>query len=326
MDRKSYKIIILFAFAICTLNTLNAQDSRIDSQDLRQYENIKLDSRESSTKSSFESNAKSNRKNGFVGRIGISADYLYHRADSSQNSSNISGVIMSIQGALGWNWRDYAKAEVGLLLGAGPTDIKGAYPIGAEQIGAQPLSNFSFKGGIALNFAFEAKGGYNISSAFKAWDNAFFINAGVEVAILSHFATYTPYSTQLGFLNLFVEIEGRSALTQKWAVDYFVRGFGGASLIGIGGEDLQTSESEIFSQTSLWGVKIGIGTSYKISDKAFVFVRLVSAYYNSGAGQNKRISIKQNPSLNGLNAGAGANFKYPKSHLFYGGVQFGVGI
>ena len=313
---KFYKIII--SFAICAVTALNAQnikiDSRIDSQDSPQNaQNIKIDLRKSTL--------NPNQRNGFVGRIGISADYLYHRADSQ-----VGGVIMSIQGVAGWNWRDYAKLEVGLSLGAGPTDIKGAYPIGAVQIGTQPLSNFDFKGGIALNFAFEAKGGYNISSAFKAWDNALYINAGAEMAILSHFATYIPYSTQLTFLNLFVEFEGRSAVAQKWAIDYFVRGFGGASVITIGGSDLQTSESEIFSQTSLWGAKIGIGTSYTIGDKAFVFVRLVGAYYSVGAGQNKRISIKQNPSLNGLNGGASAIFKYPKSHSVYGGVQFGVGI
>lgn len=312
---KCCKIITLFALVICALNTLNAQDLHdLDSQDSRQIaRNIKIDSPRSTL--------KPNQRNGFVGRIGISADYLYHKADSQ-----VGGVIMSIQGVAGWNWRDYAKLEVGLSLGAGPTDIKGAYPIGATQIGTQPLSNFDFKGGIALNFAFETKGGYNIASAFKAWDNALYINAGVEMAILSHFATYTPYSTQLTFLNIFVEAEGRSVVAQKWAVDYFVRGFGGASLITIGGNDLQTSESEIFSQTSLWGAKIGIGTSYTIGDKAFVFVRLVGAYYSVGAGQNKRISIKQNPSLNGLNGGASAIFKYPKSHSIYGGVQFGVGI
>lgn len=261
------------------------------------------------------------RRNGFLGRIGISADYLYHKADSE-----LSGVIMSVNGALGWNWRDYAKLEVGTSLGAGPLDIKGAYPIGAEQIGAQPLSRFDFSGGIALNFGFELKGGYNISSAFKAWGNALYINGGVEVAILSHWTTYVPYSAVLGFMDLFVEVEGRSALSQKWAIDYFVRGFGGASVVTIGGEDLQTSESEIASNARLWGLKVGIGGSYKIGDKAFMFVRLVSAYYNSGAGQSKRISIKPNATLNGLNAGAEANFKYPKSHSVYGGVQFGIGM
>ena len=233
---------------------------------------------------------------------------------------------MSLNGALGWNWRDYAKLEFGASLGAGPLDIKGAYPIGAQQIGAQPLSRFDFSGGIALNFGFDLKGGYNISSAFKAWDNALYINGGFEVAILSHWTTYVPYSAVLGFLNLFVEVEGRSALSQKWAIDYFVRGFGGASVVNIGGEDLQTSEADMLSEARLWGLKVGIGGSYKIGDRAFVFVRLVSAYYNSGAGQSKRISIKPNATLNGLNAGAEANFKYPKSHSIYGGVQFGVGM
>lgn len=293
MSKFYNKIIIVFALGIYALY---AQDSR-------------------------ESSLESNRQNGFVGRIGIGADYLYHKADSS----SVSGVVMSANGALGWNWRDYAKMEVAGFIGAAPNDIKGAYPIGATQIGNQPLSNFNFKGGIFLNFGFEAKGGYNISSAFKAWDNALFINAGAEVAILAHWATYVPYSTQLSFLNLFVELEGRSALTQKWAIDYFVRGFVGTSLIGISGE-LQTSESEIFSQTSLWGVKLGIGTRYKIGDKAFVFVRLITAYYNLGAGQDKRISVNQNATLNGLNKGAEAIFKYPKSHSIYGGVQFGIGI
>lgn len=276
-------------------------------------ENLAVDSKDSLTHY---------RKNGFIGRIGIGADYLYHKA----GDTTLGGVVMSLNGALGWNWRDYAKLEFGATLGAGPLDIKGAYPIGAEQIGAQPLSRFDFSGGIALNFGFDLKGGYNISSAFKAWDNALYINGGFEVAILSHWTTYVPYSAVLGFLNLFVEVEGRSALSQKWAIDYFVRGFGGASVVNIGGEDLQTSESDMLSEARLWGLKVGIGGSYKIGDRAFVFVRLVSAYYNSGAGQSKRISIKPNATLNGLNAGAEANFKYPKSHSVYGGVQFGVGM
>lgn len=265
---------------------------------------------------------ESNRRNGFLGRIGIGADYLYHKADSSI----VSGIVMSAQGALGWNWRDYGKFEVGGFIGAGPTNIKGVYPIGAEQIGNKPLSNFSFNGGTALNFGIELKGGYNISSAFKMWDNALYINSGVEVAILSHWATYVPYTTQLSFLSIFVELEGRSALSQKWILDYFVRGFGGSSLIGIGAEDLQSNESSIFSETNLWGLKLGFGTSYKIGDRAFAFVRIVASYYYSTLGQSKYIVIKQNATLNGLNKGAEANFKYPKSHSIYSGVQFGIGI
>lgn len=339
--------LVFVALGFCVVNAVDSGDLAVDSSDSAVDSKVEdsLDSgdsmidsqRESSaihtakSSQSSKSTAKINdskvplsyyRRNGFLGRIGISADYLYHKA----GGTTLDGVIMSVNGALGWNWRDYAKLEVGAILGAGPLDIKGAYPIGAEQIGTQPLSRFDFSGGIALNFGFELKGGYNISSAFKAWDNALFINGGVEVAILSHWTTYVPYSTLLGFMNLFVEVEGRSALSQKWTIDYFVRGFGGASVVTIGGEDLQTSESEIASSARLWGLKVGIGGSYKIGDRAFVFVRLVSAYYNSGAGQSRRISIKPNATLNGLNAGAEANFKYPKSHSVYGGVQFGVGM
>lgn len=301
----------IYAICLIWICALNAENLAVDSQDLDSkysaIENVKSDS--------------SYRRNGFLGRIGIGADYLYHKADSK-----LGGVVMSLNGALGWNFRDYAKLEMGASFGAGPINIKGAYPIGAAQIGTQPLSKFHFNGGIALNFGFELKGGYNISSAFKAWDNALYINGGVEVAILSHWATYVPYSTMLGFMDLFVELEGRSALNQKWAIDYFVRGFGGASMINISSEDLQTSESDMLSSVRLWGLKVGFGGSYKIGDKAFVFVRLVSAYYNSSVGQSKHVSITQNPTTNGLNAGAAANFKYPKSHTLYGGVQFGVGM
>ena len=327
------KIFIMLMLGFGIVNAVDsgdlAVDSRaVDSGDLGDFSDLQRESNaiHKSTKSTAklnDSNAPLSfyRRNGFLGRIGISADYLYHKADSE-----LSGVVMSLNGALGWNWRDYAKLEVGAILGAGPMDIKGAYPIGAEQIGTQPLSNFNFNGGIALNFGFELKGGYNISSAFKAWDNALYINGGIELAILSHWATYVPYSTVMGFVDLFVEVEGRSALSQKWAIDYFVRGFGGASVVTIGGEDLQTSANDMLSSARLWGLKVGFGGSYKIGDRAFVFVRLVSAYYNSGAGQSKRISIKPNATLNGVNAGAEANFKYPKSHSIYGGVQFGVGI
>lgn len=327
--RGAIRFILALALGICALNAENlavdSSDSAIDSSD-SQRESSVIRTAQSHTSTAKINDSKvplsSYRKNGFIGRIGIGADYLYHKA----GDTTLEGVVMSLNGALGWNWRDYAKLEFGASLGAGPLDIKGAYPIGAEQIGAQPLSRFDFSGGIALNFGFDLKGGYNISSAFKAWDNALYINGGFEVAILSHWTTYVPYSAVLGFLNLFVEVEGRSALSQKWAIDYFVRGFGGASVVNIGGEDLQTSEADMLSEARLWGLKVGIGGSYKIGDRAFVFVRLVSAYYNSGAGQSKRISIKPNATLNGLNAGAEANFKYPKSHSVYGGVQFGVGM
>lgn len=326
------RFILALALGICALNAENlavdSSDSAVDSIDSSdsQRESSVIRTAQSPTSTAKINDSKvplsSYRKNGFIGRIGIGADYLYHKA----GDTTLGGVVMSLNGALGWNWRDYAKLEFGATLGAGPLDIKGAYPIGAQQIGAQPLSRFDFSGGIALNFGFDLKGGYNISSAFKAWDNALYINGGFEVAILSHWTTYVPYSAVLGFLNLFVEVEGRSALSQKWAIDYFVRGFGGASVVNIGGEDLQTSEADMLSEARLWGLKVGIGGSYKIGDRAFVFVRLVSAYYNSGAGQSKRISIKPNATLNGLNAGAEANFKYPKSHSVYGGVRFGVGM
>lgn len=319
------KIFIMLMLGFGVVNAVDSSDSAVDSSDSqRESSEIHIAQIPTSTAKINDSKVplSSYRKNGFIGRIGIGADYLYHKA----GDTTLGGVVMSLNGALGWNWRDYAKLEFGATLGVGPLDIKGAYPIGAEQIGAQPLSRFDFSGGIALNFGFDLKGGYNISSAFKAWDNALYINGGFEVAILSHWTTYVPYSAVLGFLNLFVEVEGRSALSQKWAIDYFVRGFGGASVVNIGGEDLQTSESDMLSEARLWGLKVGIGGSYKIGDRAFVFVRLVSAYYNSGAGQSKRISIKPNATLNGLNAGAEANFKYPKSHSVYGGVQFGVGM
>ncbi len=319
------KIFIMLMLGFGVVNAVDSSDFSIDSSDSQRESNA-IRTAQIPTSSAKINDSKVPlsyyRKNGFIGRIGIGADYLYHKA----GDTTLGGVVMSLNGALGWNWRDYAKLEFGASLGAGPLDIKGAYPIGAEQIGAQPLSRFDFSGGIALNFGFDLKGGYNISSAFKAWDNALYINGGFEVAILSHWTTYVPYSAVLGFLNLFVEVEGRSALSQKWAIDYFVRGFGGASVVNIGGEDLQTSEADMLSEARLWGLKVGIGGSYKIGDRAFVFVRLVSAYYNSGAGQSKRISIKPNATLNGLNAGAEANFKYPKSHSVYGGVQFGVGM
>ena len=327
--RGAIRFILALALGICALNAENlavdSSDFSIDSSDSQRESNA-FHTAQIHTSTAKINDSKvplsSYRKNGFIGRIGIGADYLYHKA----GDTTLGGVVMSLNGALGWNWRDYAKLEFGASLGAGPLDIKGAYPIGAEQIGTQPLSRFDFSGGIALNFGFDLKGGYNISSAFKAWDNALYINGGFEVAILSHWTTYVPYSAVLGFLNLFVEVEGRSALSQKWAIDYFVRGFGGASVVNIGGEDLQTSEADMLSEARLWGLKVGIGGSYKIGDRAFVFVRLVSAYYNSGAGQSKHISIKPNATLNGLNAGAEANFKYPKSHSVYGGVQFGVGM
>lgn len=257
-----------------------------------------------------------NRQNGFVGAVGIGIGYKSHSSDSSA----ISGVVTSLNGSFGWNWKDYAKMEFSGVLGAGTNNINGNYPMGVTN----SLSNLNFKGGMFLNFGFDGKGGYNVLSPLKSWDNALFINGGANIDILLNSATYTPFATQFSLLNFFLELEGRSAINKKWRIDYFVRGLFGANITSIGGNDIQVSSPA--TQSSVFGGKIGLGFSYKIGDEAFFFMRLVGTYHHISKGEIIHIAIQNNPQTNGLIANAKTDWRLPKNHLFYGGLHFGIGI
>ena len=256
------------------------------------------------------------RQNGFIGAIGIRIDYKYHKADSSV----VSGAITSLQGFIGWNWKDYVKMEFSGRLGAGSNNIKGDYPIGTQT----QLSRLTFKGGAFLDIDFEGKVGYNTLSSLKMWDNALFFNIGTNVDISTHYATYTPFATQLSLINAFVELEGRSAINTHFSFDYFARGIVGIDIISIGGSDLLVSP--LPASVLALGGKVGVGFRYKIGEKAYFFMRLVGTYYNIAKSPTANIAITSNPHTNELIPNAKSSFAYPKSHTLYGGLYFGIGI
>lgn len=259
---------------------------------------------------------EANYQNGFIGAIGIRIDYKYHKADSSV----VSGAITSLQGFIGYNWKDYVKMEFGGKLGAGSNSIKGKYPIGTST----QLSHLTFKGGAFLDIDFEGKVGYNTLSSLKMWDNALFFNLGTSTEISTHYATYTPFATQLSLINAFVELEGRSAIDTHFSFDYFARGILGIYNISISGSDLTATPSP--SSVLMLGGKVGVGFRYRIGERAYFFMRLVGTYYNTAKSPATNIAITSNPHTNELIPNAKSSFAYPKSHTLYGGLYFGIGI
>lgn len=269
---------------------------------------------------------ESGARTGFVGRVGIGGEYLNHKAGASR----LDGLIMSINGTLGWNWRDYAKLEFSAGFGAGTNNIYGAYPIGATQIGAQPLLNQNFntkfKGGAFIDFGGEIKGGYNPISILKAWQYPLFINLGGEMRFLAQGATLSPYATTIFTSNLFVELDGQARLNQKWTLEYLARFFVAAGSISIDGASITQSAADLSSIISGYGLKFSLGTQYKMGKNAYFFTRLNLTYQNLSAGDTKQITISTNSTDEGINAGASANVRYPQSHTIYTGLQLGFGF
>lgn len=265
---------------------------------------------------------ESGQRTGFIGRIGIGAEYLNHKAGDSR----LDGLLMSINGTLGWNWRDYGKLEFSGRFGSGTSVIHGAYPIGATQTSTQPLSSLNtFRDGVFIEYAGEAKGGYNLTSSVKAWKYPLFINVGSEIQTLVQNAIYSPYATALILINFFVELDGGIGLSEKWSLEYLARVGATSGVIEIGGVDFSTSETSLNSTISGYKLKFGLGGRYKMGKNAYFFARANVIYQNLGAGQNKQITIKQNPETNKLNAGASAIVRYPASGTIYAGLQFGFG-
>lgn len=269
---------------------------------------------------------ESGQRTGLVARASIGADYLHHKAGASR----LGGLLMSINGTLGWNWRDYGKLEFSGRFGAGTNNIYGAYPIGATQTGTQPLSSLSFKGGVFMEYGAEAKGGYNLVSALKAWKYPLFINFGSEIYAFVQGAVYAPYATGLALTRFFVELDGGAVLTQKWALEYAARVSLAGGSVTFSGVDLTSNDASLDSIISGYGLKFGLGGRYKMGKNAYFFARVNVAYQNLSAGEQKSITIKANPTTNkpetnGLNAGASANVRYPASDSIYAGLQFGFG-
>ena len=265
---------------------------------------------------------ESGQRTGLIGRLSIGGDYLRHKA----GDTTLDGLLMSINGTLGWNWRDYGKLEFSGRFGSGTNNIHGSYPIGATQTGAQPLSSLNtFRDGVFIEFGGEVKGGYNFASIFKAWKYPLFINVGSEIQALVQSATYSPYGTALILTNFFVELDGGIDLNQKWALEYLARVAAIGGIIEIGGFDITSSETSLNSSTSGYKLKFGLGGRYKMDKNAYFFARVNVIYQNLNAGTNKQITISQNPETNKLNAGASANVRYPASDMIYAGLQFGFG-
>lgn len=269
---------------------------------------------------------ESGARTGFVGRVGIGGEYLNHKAGESK----LDGLIMSINGTLGWNWRDVGKLEFSGRFGAGTNNIYGAYPIGATQIGAQPLLNQNFntkfKGGLFIDFGGEIKGGYNPISILKAWQYPLFINLGSEMRFLVQGASLSPYATTIFTSNLFVELDGQARLNQKWTLEYLARFFVAAGSISIDGISITQSAADLSSIISGYGLKFSLGTQYKMGKNAYFFTRLNLTYQNLSACDTKQITISTNSTDEGINAGASANVRYPQSHTIYTGLQLGFGF
>lgn len=258
------------------------------------------------------------QRNGFAARIGIGADYMQHKA----NDTIISGVAMSINGNLGWIWNDYGKIDFFLSYGIGPHDIHGEYPINATN-----LSSFNFSGGLFQITRLGGKGGYNIASAFQQWEHAFYINIGIEVAVLSHVALYTPYFSTLSAADTFVELEGRKTFGEKWSMEYLGRlSISNVTTI-FGGPDITQTQRELTSTNIFgYGFKAGIGANYKWREKTYFFTNLSITYQFIGKTDSKTLTTTANPQVNGIQANQTAIVQYPDNHTIYVGLQFGFGF
>lgn len=263
---------------------------------------------------------ESGARTGFIGRVGIGGEYLNHKAGASR----LDGLIMSINGTLGWNWRDVGKLEFSGRFGTGTNNIYGAYPIGATQIGAQPLSSLKFRTAAVVHLAYGVKGGFNPLSIAKIYQYPLFINIGLEGNTLEQFATYSPYYTVLGGNMYFLELDGGIVLNQKWGLEYLGRfyiGDGGAN-IGYLSQGIKT----LSSSTNVYGLKFALGFTYKLGKNAYFFGRFNFDYQKMSAGKTHSFGIANDASGNGLNPGASANVRYPASDTIFSGVQFGFGI
>lgn len=263
---------------------------------------------------------ESGARTGFIGRVGIGGEYLNHKAGASR----LDGLIMSINGTLGWNWRDVGKLEFSGRFGTGTNNIYGAYPIGATQIGAQPLSSLKFRTAAVVHLAYGVKGGFNPLSIAKIYQYPLFINIGLEGNTLEQFATYSPYYTVLGGNMYFLELDGGIVLNQKWGLEYLGRFY-----IGDGGANigyLSQGTKTLSSSTNVYGLKFALGFTYKLGKNAYFFGRFNFDYQKMSAGKTHSFGIANDATGNGLNPGASANVRYPASDTIFSGVQFGFGI
>lgn len=258
---------------------------------------------------------------GFIGRVGIGGEYLNHKAGASR----LDGLIMSINGTLGWNWRDVGKLEFSAGFGSGTNNIYGAYPIGATQIGAQPLSSLKFRTAAVVHLTSGVKGGFNPLSIAKIYQYPLFINIGLEANTLEQVATYSPYYTVVGGNMYFLELDGGIVLNQKWGLEYLGRFY-----IGDGGANIGYSSAQgtkkLSSSTNVYGLKFALGFTYKLGKNAYFFGRFNFDYQKMSAGKTHSFGIANDASGNGLNPGASANVRYPASDTIFSGVQFGFGI
>lgn len=264
---------------------------------------------------------ESGARTGFVGRVGIGGEYLNHKAGESK----LDGLIMSINGTLGWNWRDVGKLEFSGGFGAGTNNIYGAYPIGATQIGAQPLSSLKFRTARVIHTTYGVKVGFNPLSIVKIYQYPLFINIGLEANTLEHIAVYSPYDIVAGGDMYFLELDGVIMLNQKWGLEYLGRfyiGYGGANIVYSSAQ----GRKRLDSSTNIYGLKFALGFTYKLGKNAYFFGRFNFDYQKMSAGKTHSFGIANNASGNGLNPGASANVRYPASDTIFSGVQFGFGI
>lgn len=264
---------------------------------------------------------ESGARTGFIGRVGIGGEYLNHKAGASR----IDGLIMSINGTLGWNWRDVGKLEFDAGFGGGTSNIYGAYPIGATQIGTQPLSNLKFRTAVVLHSAYGVKAGFNPLAIAKIYQYPLFINIGLIFNTLLETATYTPYYTTINGGGVFLELDGGIVLNQKWGLEYLGRFYVGDGATNIVYEAAQGIK-KLSSSVSGYGLKFAIGFTYKMGKNAYFFSRLNFEYQTMGAGKTYSFGIADNATGNGLNPGASANVRHPASDTIFSGVQFGFGI
>ena len=264
---------------------------------------------------------ESGARTGFIGRVGIGGEYLNHKAGASR----LDGLVMSINGTLGWNWRDIAKLEFSAGFGTGTNNIYGAYPIGATQIGAQPLSSLKFRTTQVSRITYGAKVGFNPLSIARIYQYPLFINIGIESDTLGESTPYSPYATAVGGGMYFLELDGGIALNQKWGLEYLGRFYVGSGLVNIVYKTSQGTE-KLESSTNVYGLKFALGFTYKMGKNAYFFGRFNLSYQTMSEGKTHSFGIANNASGNGLNPGASANVAYPANDTIFSGIQFGFGI
>jgi len=250
------------------------------------------------------------RHNGIVASVSIGAEYMSHKAGNGR----VSGVMMSANPSLGWNLWDYAKIEAFGSFGGTPTEINGVYPYGANELVTLNLTRGTFTRPYLLG----TKAGYNVSSIFKYWQHSIFINVGFDKGRDNFTGIGFPYEVTKDSTRLFIELEGRARINQKYAIEYALRV-----------SNLKENITFVSGMSALiaygYGIKASAGFQYRLSEWICFFARLVGEYSNMNTTSSSiNLTTGQNPQSSALKPNASVVVAYPATT--YIGVQWGFGF